>query len=113
MDQNQASFWTTDENVTAGWLEYDLGTPRTFSRAILEEGDDGWIRHVQIQIKVNGEWKNAFEYRHGNPELWKQIPMELFCPEFKFPQVTAQIVRVKIVSATQSPVVREFKLYER
>ena len=113
VDQNQASFWTTDENVTAGWLEYDLGAPRPFSRAILDEGDDGWIRHVQIQIKVNGEWKNAFEYRHGNPELWKQIPMELFCPEFKFPQVTAQIVRVKIVSATQSPVVREFKLYER
>ena len=113
VDGDRTTYWTTGEGVTEGWLEYDLGKPCTFSRAILDEGDDGWIRHVQIQIKVNGEWKTAFEYRYGHPELWKKIPMELFCPEFKFSQVTAQIVRVKIVSATQSPVVREFKVYER
>ena len=99
--------------MTEGWLEYDLGQVRTFSRAILEEGDDGWIRHVQLQIKVGEQWKTAFEYQHGNPELWKMIPMELFCPEFKFSPATAQFVRLKIISATQSPVVREFKLYER
>lgn len=112
-DGNRASYWTTDEGVTEGWLEYDLGKPCTFSRAILDEGEDGWIRHVQIQIRVGSDWKTAFEDRHGNPELWKKIPMELFCPEFRFPPVTAQIVRVNIMSATQSPVVHEFKLYER
>ena len=112
-DGSPATYWTTDEGVTEGWLEYDLGKPCTFSRAILDEGDDGWIRHVMIQAKVGDEWKTAFEYRHGHPELWKTIPMELFCPEFKFPPATAQIVRIKIISATKSPVVREFKLYER
>lgn len=113
VDENRATYWTTEQGVTNGWLEYDLGKPCTFSRAILDEGDDGWIRHVQIQIKVGEEWKNAFEYKHGHPELWKMIPMELFCPEFKFASVTARIVRVKILSATQSPVIREFKLYQR
>jgi alpha-L-fucosidase len=113
VDGNADSYWTTDEGVTEGWLEYDLGHPCTFSRAILDEGDDGWIRHLQIQIKVGAEWKTAFEYQHGNPELWKKIPIELFCPEFRFAPVTAQFVRVRILSATQSPVVREFKLYER
>ena len=113
VDGNCSTRWSTDAGVTEGWLEYDLGKPRTFSRAILDEGDDGWIRHVQIQIKDGEKWKTAFEYQHGNPELWKMIPMELFCPEFKFPPVTAQFVRVKILSATQSPVIREFKLYER
>lgn len=113
IDQDRKSYWTTAAGITEGWLEYDLGEPKTFSRALLDEGDDGWIRHVQIQIKVNGVWQNAFEYRHGNPELWKQIPMELFCPEFKFPPVTARFVKVKILAATQSPVVREFKLYGR
>ncbi|MBI4326798.1 MAG: alpha-L-fucosidase [Chloroflexi bacterium] len=113
VDGNRGTYWTTDEGVTEGWLEYDLGKPCTFSRAILDEGEDGWIRHVQIQIKVGNEWKTGFEYRHGNPELWKKIPMELFCPEFKFPPVTAQLVRVKIISAIQSPAVGEFKIYER
>jgi alpha-L-fucosidase len=113
IDGKRDTYWTTDKDVTQGWLEYDLGKPCTFSRAILDEGDDDWIRHVQIEIKAGSEWKTAFEYRHGNPKLWEKIPIEVFCPEFKFPPVTAQIVRVNILSATQSPVVREFKLYER
>jgi len=113
IDGKRATFWTTNPGVTEGWLEYDLGKPCTFSRAILDEGEDGWIRHVQIQVKNGEEWKTAFEYKYGHPELWKMIPMELFSPEFKFPPVTARMVRVRILSATQSPVVREFKLYER
>lgn len=113
IDQDRKSFWTTEAGVTEGWLEYDLGGPKTFSRAILDEGDDGWIRHVQIEIKANGVWQKAFEYRHGNPELWKAIPMELFAPEFKFAPVTAQFVRIKILSAIHSPVIRELKLYVR
>ncbi len=113
VDENRASYWTPEAGVTNGWLEFDLGQPRTFSRAILDEGDAGWIRHVQIQIKVGEEWQNAFEYQHGNPELWKKIPMELFCPEFKFAPVTARMVRVRILAATQNPVVREFSLYAR
>jgi alpha-L-fucosidase len=112
-DDNPSTYWTTDEGIHNGWLEYDLGKDCTFSRAILDEGDDGWIRHVQIQTKTSNKWKTVFEYRHGNPVLWKKIPMELFCPEFKFDPVTAQFVRVNIISATKSPVVREFKLYER
>ena len=113
VDGNPATFWTTDPLVAEGWLEYDLGQVHTFSRAIIEEGNSGWIRHVQIQFKAGEEWKTAFQYKHGNPELWKMIPMELFCPEFKFSPVTAQFVRMNILSATQSPVVREFKLYVR
>ncbi|MHC4962988.1 MAG: hypothetical protein ACYTGA_12825, partial [Planctomycetota bacterium] len=71
------------------------------------------IRHVQIQAKIDDEWKTVFEYRYGRPELWKKIPLELFCPEFRFEPVTAQIVRINIISAIDSPVVHEFTLYER
>ena len=113
VDGNCTTYWTTDAGVTTGWLEYDLGKPCTFSRAILDEGEDGWIRHVQIQAEIDNEWKTVFEYRHGNPELWKNIPMELFCPEFRFDPVTAQFVRVSVMKATKSPVVYEFSLYER
>ncbi len=113
VDGNRATYWTTDENVSAGWIEYDLGKPRTFSRAIVDEGEEGWIRRVQIQAKTGDEWKTVFEYRHGNPELWKDIPMELFCPEFRFNAATAQFVRLNILKATKSPVIREFQLFER
>jgi alpha-L-fucosidase len=112
-DGNSATYWTTGETVSEGWLEYDLGRSCTFSRAIVDEGEDGWIRHIQIQAKTGDEWKTVFEYRHGNPELWKNIPMELFCPEFRFDSTTSQFVRVNIIKATKSPVIREFKVYER
>jgi len=113
VDDNPDTYWTTDDGVKEGWLEYHLKQPCTFRRAILDEGDDGWIRRLQIQVKNGDEWKTVFEYQHGNPELWKMIPIELFTPEFRFPPVTAQVVRVKILSAIKSPVVREFRLYER
>ncbi len=113
VDGDSATYWTTDEAVSDGWLEYDLGKPCSFSRAIVDEGEDEWIRHIQIQARMGGEWKTVFEYRHGNPELWKNISMELFCPEFRFDSITAQCVRVNIVKATKSPVIREFRLYER
>jgi len=113
VDGNRATCWTTDEGVSTGWIEYDLGRPCTFSRAIIDEGEDDWIRHVQIQAKAGDEWKTVFEYRHGNPELWKSIPMEVFCPEFRFAATTAQFVRVNILNATKSPAVHEFMLYER
>ncbi|MHB0956361.1 MAG: alpha-L-fucosidase [Pirellulaceae bacterium] len=113
VDGDRRTYWTTDTGVTEGWLEFDLGKPHTFARAILDEGDDGWIRHVRIQAKIDDQWKTVFEYQHGHPTLWNQIPMELFCPEFKFEAVTAQQVKVHILLATQSPVVREFRLYAR
>ncbi len=113
VDGDSATYWTTDETVSEGWLEYDLGKPCTFSRAILDEGEENWIRHLQIQAKVDNEWKTVFEYRHGNPELWKDIPMEVFCPEFRFDPTTAQCVRIELVNAKKSPVIREFLLYER
>jgi alpha-L-fucosidase len=113
VDGKTATYWTTDEGVTNGWLEYDLGKPCTFSRAIVDEGEDYWIRHIQIETKTGNDWKTVFEWQPGNPELWKDIPMEVFSPEFRFGPVTAQSVRLKIVKAVKSPVVREFKLYER
>lgn len=113
VDGNSATYWTTDEGVTAAWLEYDLGAPRTFSRAVIDEGEEGWIRHVQIQTSEGNDWTTVFEYCHGNPDLWKDIPMELFSPEFRFAPTTAQLVRVNIIKATRSPVIREFLLYER
>lgn len=113
IDGSSATYWTTDEAVSDGWLEYDLGKPCTFSRAIVDEGEDEWIRHLQIQAKTGNEWKTVFEYRHGNPELWKKIPMEVFCPEFRFDSATAQFVRLNIIKATKNPVIREFLLYER
>lgn len=113
VDGNRATYWTPAEGVSEAWLEYDLGAPRSFSRAIVDEGEDDWIRHVQIQARMGNEWKTVFEYQHGNPELWKDIPMEVFCPEFRFDSATAQFVRVNIVKATKSPLIREFLLYER
>ena len=109
----------TFKGITEACLEYDLGTERTFSRAILFEGNEeaqyARIRHIQIQAKINDKWetvKDVKAWGAATPEydMWA---MSISTPEIRFSPTTARFVRLKIVRATDSPVIHEFKLYER
>jgi alpha-L-fucosidase len=113
-DGDMATFWTTDPGVRDAYLEYDLGRGRTFSRAILFEGEEeaqlARIRHIQIQAKLDGTWKTVSDVLPGGREPW---PLSVMHPEIRFAPVTARFVRLQILGATASPVIHEFKLFER
>ncbi len=113
-DGDLLTYWTTDDGVRDAYLEYDLGRDRTFSRAILYEGLEeaqlARIRHIQIQAKLEGAWKTVSDVSAGGREPW---PLTVMHPEIRFTPVTARFVRLQIVGATDSPVIHEFKLFER
>lgn len=124
IDGDPSTYWTTDHGVKESWIEYDLGRPYTFCRATLLEGNDTeYIRHLEIQVKQDGqdEWTTVhhIEVGEGVPgfdqSFWDQFALEQFMPrgEIDFKPVTAQFVRLNIVRAIKSPVIREFKLFER
>jgi alpha-L-fucosidase len=122
IDGDPSTYWTTDEGVKESWIEYDLGTPRSFSRATLLEGNDyEYIRHVEIQVKEDDKWTSVHHVKVGegipgyDQSFWDQFALSQFTPqgEMNFKPVTARFVRLNIVRAVKSPVVREFKLYER
>jgi alpha-L-fucosidase len=113
-DGDLSTYWTTDDGVRDAYLEYDLGADRTFSRAILFEGEEeaqlARIRHIQIQAKLDGTWKTVSDVLPGGREPW---PLSVMHPEIRFAPVTARFVRLQILGATDSPVIHEFKLFER
>jgi alpha-L-fucosidase len=114
-DGDMSTYWATDDGVKDAYLEYDLGRERTFSRAILFEGEEeaqlARIRHIQIQVKLDGEWKTVSDdLPGGNGEPW---PLSVMHPEIRFTPVTARFVRLQILGSTGSPVIHEFKLFER
>jgi flagellar biosynthesis protein FliP len=65
-----------------------------------------------IPIFITEDKATAMSLQATPPEI-ASVPMELFCPAFRFDPVTAQFIRVNMVKATQSPVIHGFKLYER
>jgi alpha-L-fucosidase len=121
-DGDMRTCWTADGKTEKPWLEYDLGGAKTFSRAILFEGE--WegqlanIHHYQIEARSESGWKLAADvtpWGHGSPRerAFDDWPMSVFHPEVRFPPMTARFIRLRIVRATAAPAVHEFELYER
>jgi len=112
-DGDMSTWWQAEAGAKKGWLEYDLGQDRTFSRAVLFEGKEeaqyNRIRHIQIQAKIDGQWKTLANSHEGLAS-W---PLSIMAPQIRFVPTTARYVRLNILRATDSPIIHEFKLYER
>jgi alpha-L-fucosidase len=100
VDGNLQSRWATDNNTTNAWLELDLGSPKTFSRAVIYEAYAGRVQSFQLQWFDGAAWQTFWTGTTlGNP--WSQ----------SFPPVTAQRVRLNILNATIGPTIWEFQLF--
>jgi len=102
VDGKPESYWATDDEVTAGWLEVDLGKPTEFRIARLEEPITLGQRVAEYRIDVlDGErWKTIVRGTTiGNKKL------DRFAP------VTAQRVRLVIDKSLACPLIKTFGLY--
>jgi alpha-L-fucosidase len=100
VDGNLQSRWATDNNTTNAWLELDLGSPKTFSRAVIYEAYTGRVQNFQLQWFDGASWQTFWTGTTlGNP--WSQ----------SFAPVTAQRVRLNILAATIGPTIWEFQLF--
>ena len=115
-DGDMSTYWQADTGDKQGWLEYDLGRERTFSRAILlegkEQGQYNRLRHCQIQTKIDGQWKTLCDVETSpwGGDAW---PLAVTDQQIKFDPTTARHVRLKILRTRDMPIIHEFKLYER
>ncbi len=101
-DRKLATGWTPEGDRTAGSLEFDLGQPRTFNVARIQEdialGER--IQGYRVEILDGGEWRAITA---GQVVGHKQLR--------RFPAVTAQRVRLVIDQASAPPVIAEFGLH--
>ncbi len=102
IDGDKDTYWTTDNRVSAATIEYDLGEPRTFNVAMLQE-----------YIKM-GQRVEEFYLEAWNGKEWKPLSRSTtigYKRLLRFNEVTTQKVRVRITQSRARPTISEFGLY--
>ena len=102
LDNDPDTFWTTPAGSHHAMLEVDFPHPITFDRALtmerLNEGQS--VQQYAIEFFDHGAWKRlAGAQAIGH----KKIDI--------FPAVTAQRVRLNLISTVREASIREFQLY--
>ncbi|MBM3476330.1 MAG: alpha-L-fucosidase [Armatimonadetes bacterium] len=104
LDGNPRTYWSPNEGVEQAWLGLDLGRPRTFDRACLQEcirvGQR--VERFTLEVWSEGRWT---EVARATTIGYKRL--------LRFPPVTAQSVRVNILGSRWCPTLAKVGLYER
>ena len=102
LDGDPATYWTTDDGVTAGVLEVDLGGPTTFNRSMVQE-------HIALGQRVE-----AYAVEVWDGMQWKEIASGTTIGHKRldrFNDVTATKVRLVIRKALACPTISAFGIY--
>jgi len=101
-DGKQDTCWTTPRDVIAASFEVDLGGPTTFDRAMLQEmiTKGQRVEQFKLEARVGGRWQDV---ANATTIGYKRL--------LRFPQVTADRVRVTILDSRDCPMIREIGLY--
>ena len=119
---DMSTYWESDGKTESPWLEYDLGSEKSISRAVLfedaNEGQSARIHHLQIEIKTDDGWTVVSDIVSTLPlgsktSEFSRWPISIANPEIHFDPVTARHVRLKLSGVWGVPVIHEFELYER
>jgi alpha-L-fucosidase len=122
-DGDMRTFWKADGQTKQPWLQFDLGSEKTISRATLfegaYEGELANIHRYQIDVKSSetDAWKRVSDattwgFDTGQEEEFFEWPISVFHPELRFTPVSARFVRLKILKSVAAPIIHEFELYE-
>ena len=91
--------WGAAPGSRSGWLQVDLGKPMAISQVVILEEPWNRVRKYQLQYQDGNEWRTFHEGTTlGDLHL-------------RFPQITAQVVRLNILEAVEVPTIWEFALY--
>ena len=103
LDGDYETFWTTDDDMSASWLELDLGREKTFNRLMLQEYIPLGQRVESFEVgyldTATGEWT---EITKATTVGYKRI--------LRFPAVSAQKIRIEF-TAVASPVISSAAIY--
>jgi alpha-L-fucosidase len=102
VDDDESSRWATDGGTHSAWLEVDLGRPAQIGRVrVVQEAEyAARIRKFEMQVKTETGWATILDGTTMPPEYVRE-----------FPPVTARVVRLNILEATDGPTIDEFQLF--
>jgi len=99
-DDDPETRWATDSGTHEAWLEVDLGKPTTIDRAAVHEAYANRVQEFELQCKDGDAWRTIAR----GTTLGENRSL-------KFEPVTARIVRLSILKATEGPTIWEFHLF--
>jgi len=101
IDGDMETRWATDAGTRQAWLEVDLGKAQTFSKVAIHEwkGAHQRIQQFEVQFKDGNAWKTIFAGTTMGPDFTQA-----------FPPVTARVVRLNILAASDGPTLDEFEI---
>ena len=98
LDDDESTRWATDGGTHSVWLDVDLGRPTTFNRVrILQEPEyAARIRSFELEVREGDGWTTIL--------TGTTMPAEYL---EDFPPVTAQVVRLNILNATDGATIND------
>jgi alpha-L-fucosidase len=103
VDGDADTVWSPAEGSHAATIDLAFSHPIRFDRTLTMEWlvDGQKVQKYAIQVVDGGKWKTVYS---GTTIGHKKIDI--------FPRVTAQRVRLSVISASATPKIREFKLFD-
>ncbi len=99
VDGDEDTRWATDAATKQAWLEVNLGQALAFDRVAIREYE-ARIKAFEIQVKEGEGWKTVYTGKTAGEKF-----------EAGFAPVTAQVVRLNILDASNGPTLHEFQLF--
>ena len=100
LDDDPDTRWATDAGTHEAWLEVDLGKPTAIARAFVHEAYANRVQEFELQCKDGDAWRTITR----GTTLGERRAL-------KFEPVTARIVRLNILEASEGPTIWEFQLF--
>ncbi len=102
LDGDAGTFWATDDSVTSGWIEVDLGTAMKFNVSMVQEAIQlgQRVESYRIEYQDGASWKSVVS---GTTVGYKRLD--------RFEPVTARRVRLVIDKAKTCLAISSFGLY--
>jgi alpha-L-fucosidase len=98
-DDDTGTLWAAEQTARTAWVTVDLQAEHEVSSAMLCEGY-GRTQAFDLEAQVGGEWKKIAE----GTTIGEELPLS-------FPPVKAQLFRLNIRQASDTPTLAEFQLF--
>jgi alpha-L-fucosidase len=94
------TLWAAEEKARSGWVQVDLQAPQEVAHVLLSDAPYGRTRSFDVEAQVDGDWKVLTTGTTIGDHLW-----------LSFPPVKAQLLRVNIRKAADTPTLAEFQVF--
>ncbi len=103
IDQDENSYWTTDDGIDSAWIEFQLTQEQSFDRALLQENIllGQRIEKFHLEYWAENQWH---EFASATTVGYKRL--------LRFPIITTNKVRFVIENSRTSPTLAGFGLYK-